>query len=328
MNYGDSIEILKLITKSKKILVNCHRNPDPDSLGGALAMYLMLLKFGKDPYLICPTEIETNLRFLPNMEKIKVIDFANFDYGKYNLLICLDSSSWHIVSGSKELSSWDLPTIVIDHHKTNEKFGLVNLVDAKVTSVSELLYYVFEDWKVELDKDIATCLMAGIIGDTGAFRFPGSTEKTFKVAGKLMASGADKDAIIFDIYSTTPFNLLKFWGKVLEKMKIDRKNKFVYSAMPLKEFESLGSPTYGRESSANLFGEIVADTDFGMIMTEQEKNILSVSFRSRIGFDTSAIAKELGGGGHVYASGAKVEGLSFSKAVEKVLQTARKYARQ
>ena len=99
-------------------------------------------------------------------------------------------------------------------------------------------------------------------------------------------------------------------------------------AQTLLRFLLIPASTLVAESSANLFGEIVADTDFGMIMTEQEKNILSVSFRSRIGFDTSAIAKELGGGGHVYASGAKVEGLSFSKAVEKVLQTARKYARQ
>lgn len=328
MNYEKSPKILELIGKSKKILVNCHRNPDPDSLGSALAMYLVLLKLGKDPYLICPTEIETNLKTVPNIEKIKVIDFSNFDYRKYDLLICLDSSSWHMVTGSKELNPWDFPIVVVDHHKTNEEYGLINLVDMKVTSVSELLYYVFEDLKVELDKDIATCLMAGIIGDTGAFRYPGSTEKTFKVVSRLMELGADKDKIIFDIYSTTPFSLLKFWGKVLEKVKIDRKNKFIYSAIPFDEFESFGSPSFGRESSAGLFAEIVEDTKFGIIMTEQEKDVLSISFRSRTGFDTSAIAKELGGGGHVYASGAKVEELSFDKAVQKVLEVARKYARQ
>jgi phosphoesterase RecJ-like protein len=232
-----------------------------------------------------------------------------------------------MVSAKKgDLVPDNIKIAVIDHHLTNEMFGTLNLVDTNITSVGELLYLVFEDWGVSLDKNIADCLMTGIVGDTGAFSYPGSNERTFKIASELMKLGADKDRAVHQLYRSESFELVKFYGEVLIRSEIDEAGKFFWSAIPYDSYEKLGRPVMAKESSASLFAQIVEGTDFGFVAVEQEKNKLAISFRSRTGFDTSKIASELGGGGHIYASGANVEGLPFDKAIEKVLEVCRKYA--
>jgi phosphoesterase RecJ-like protein len=205
---------------------------------------------------------------------------------------------------------------------------MINLVDDQMNSVGEILYLVINDWGVDINKKVATDLLTGIIGDTGAFRFPGSTEKTFKIAEELMRRGADKDKIVFHIYRSEPFNLIKFYGEVLSGLNLDSKGKFVWIAIPYEKYKTLGKPAAAKESAASLFAQIVEGTEFGFIAVETEKDKLAVSFRSRTGFDTSTIAMALGGGGHIYASACKVEGLAFDKAVKKVLAVARKYAKK
>lgn len=328
MNYKESKKILEEIKKAKRILVNCHRQPDPDSIGSALSCYQVIKKMGKKVSVISPSDLSKNLNFLPFIETIKIIDYDKFDFSPFDLFICLDSSSWKMVTGLEGSKKPDIAIIVIDHHKTNERYGKINLVDDRVKSTGELLYMVFEDWGANINESIATTLLTGIIGDTGAFQYPGVNAKTFDIAKSLMVKGADKDKIINKIFRSNELNLVKFWGEVLRNMELDSEDRFVWSAIPYETFERFGKPESARESSASLFSEVVEGTDFGMIMIEQQKNKLSVSLRSRTGFDTSKISVPLGGGGHVYASGAKVEGLSFEKAVEKVLQTARKFAKK
>ena len=94
------------------------------------------------------------------------------------------------------------------------------------------------------------------------------------------------------------------------------------------EYVKYGKSSVARETSASQFGQIINGTNFSIFMIEQEIDNLSVSLRSRTGFDTSIIAQALGGGGHVYASGARLEGLPFKEAVNKVLRVARKYAKK
>ena len=143
-----------------------------------------------------------------------------------------------------------------------------------------------------------------------------------------MRTGADKDEVVLRVYHSTPFEILKFWGEVLKRLKLDESGKFAWAAVPYSVFRKYGSMKSGRESAASSFAQIIDGTDFGLIMVEEEKKKLSVSFRSRTGFDTSKIAVALGGGGHVYASGGSVKGKPFEKAVEYVLRVARVYAKK
>jgi phosphoesterase RecJ-like protein len=329
MNYPESAKLLEEIRKAKRILINCHRSPDADSIGSALAMNKVLTNMRKTVKLVYPgEELYKNFRFLKGFEKIEPIDFSKFDFSDFDLFIALDSSSWEMVSGIKEMVLPAIDVLVIDHHLTNTKYGKVNLVDEKVSSTGELLYRVLEDWGVEIEKDVATPLLTGIIGDTGVFRYPGVGSSTLEAAGKLIGAGADKDRIVSEIYASSDIKLVKFWVEILQNMQVDDEFQFVWSAVPYEKYSQLGSLRLARESAAGQFAAIVEGTNFGIIMIEQEPKKLSVSLRSRSGFDTTKVALALGGGGHIFASGAKVEGLAFDQAVIKVLETARKFANE
>ncbi|MBU0570262.1 bifunctional oligoribonuclease/PAP phosphatase NrnA [Patescibacteria group bacterium] len=330
MNYKQSKQILKEIKKAKRILLNCHRGPDPDSIGSALAMYWILKKMGKSVDIVCPSEqLYESVSFLKGYGRIqKEIDFSEFDFSEYDLFITLDSSDWQQVTADKNIPLPKIPLVVIDHHVTNPGYGSINLIDHKTTSVGEILYRTFHDWNFKPDKNIANCLMTAIIGDTGAFRFPGVTPKTFQTAQLLMEAGANKDKIIHHIYRSEDFKLMKFYGEALAKSKIDKKARFFWSAISLEDYKRLGNPSFAKEATATLFAQVVEDTDFGFIAVEREKGKLNVSLRSRTGLDVSKIALELGGGGHQYAAGGGIEDLPFDEAVEKVLQICRKHAKK
>ncbi len=328
MNYGQSKGILQEIGKAKKILINCHRGPDPDSVGSALALSKILELMGKEIQIICPSDIPEGLKFLEGQELIKKIDFSSFDFSKYDLFLTIDSASYSMVSGSKNLELPDIKTIVIDHHISNEGFGQINLIDENITSTGELLFRLFEDWGVEITKEVAEFLLTGIVGDTGSFQYQNVGKDTLNVAARLIGFGADKDRIIYNLFRSVTFSEVKMWGKIIESMQIDETHNFVWSKIPITVYTDSPDMESVKEEAANLFSPIIKGTDFGVIMEEREDGSLSVSFRSRSGFDVSKIAKEIGGGGHRAAAGAKIEGLTFEEAVEKVLAASRKYARK
>ena len=200
MNYKQSNKILKEIKGAKKILVNCHRGPDADSVGSALALSGILKNMGKDVSVICPSDIPQDLTFLSGAEGIKRVNFQTFDFSSYDLFLVIDSSTYSMVTGLKDSDKPSIKTIVIDHHISNEKFGEINLVDDTKTSTGELLFKIFEDWGEPISKEIAEPLLTGIIGDTGSFQYQNVGQETLRIAATLMEIGADKDKIIYNIY--------------------------------------------------------------------------------------------------------------------------------
>lgn len=323
MKYKESQLILDKIGKAQKILLGCHRNPDPDTVGSNLAMYQVLSRMGKEVKVICPDNIFEDVKFLPKSEVVEKVDYKSFDYAQYDLFILIDSSSWDMATGNKELAQFDLPIAVIDHHLTNTGFGEINLVDKESVSAAEVVYNVFSDWGEEIDKDIAQCLLAGIIADTGIFGYPHIHSETLAIGKELMDKGADKDQIVEQIYRNIPFEKVKMWGEIISRMEMDVEHKFVWSAVPNEIFEQYGSPVSSKETAASLFSPVVGDTEWGMIIIEEEKGILSISFRSKGSFDVSKLAVELGGGGHLAAAGAKTMHISFEQGVKKILEVAR-----
>jgi phosphoesterase RecJ-like protein len=151
---------------------------------------------GKEVLVICPDEKLSELDFLCCFDKFKRIDYSKFNFESYDLFIILDSASPEVVTGEKDIPLPALTKIVIDHHKTNTSFGDINLIDAERSSATELLYLLFKDWKVKITKELATALMTGILGDTGAFEYHNTTARTLHVAADLMEVGADKDEIL------------------------------------------------------------------------------------------------------------------------------------
>lgn len=328
MNYKESAKILGEIKKAKKILLNCHRSPDPDSVGSALAMRKVLLDMGKEIVIICPDNISNDSKFLHASDVIRKIDYDNFDFSGYDLFIILDSAEWSQILGYGKEKKPSIRKINIDHHFTNEGFGTINLIDAERSSTSEILFKIFEDWDTPISEDIAEDLLAGIIYDTACLEHSSADLGTAKAFVKLMEFGADKNKIVSHIFRNLNFDMVKAMTEITKNMQIDKEFRFVWSAVPYETI-SLYPGAFGVKSmAAGLYAASIQGADFGIIMIEEKKNYLNVSFRAKAGFDISEIADKLGGGGHKQAGATVLRNISFDEAVEKVLAAARKYARK
>lgn len=235
MNYKESKKILSEIKKVEKILVNCHRVPDADSIGSAQAMRKVLENMGKEVTVICPTSIPGNLDFLTKYGEIHRVNYEKFNFSEYDLFIMLDSASRKQVTGIIDASLPEIKIINIDHHKTNSKYGFLNLIEDKATSTAEIVYKIFQDWGVKMDKDVASTLLAGIIADTGVFRFPGVGKEVFEIASDLM-DYANKDMIIKKLYQNYDLEQIKLWAEIIGRIEVDEKHRFAWSAVNRLKF--------------------------------------------------------------------------------------------
>ena len=317
-NYFLSKSILEEITKAQNILINIHRNPDLDSIGSATAVYQALIKiFGKKVTLVCPHKIPEDFKFLKGADNVETVDFNGWA-GKpspYELFLILDSGSYDIVTGSKEIKLPDVKKIVIDHHRTNNwtKYSS-RLLDIKAAATCEIIYQMFIDWGIEIDSDMATSLFSGIAGDTVFFKYGENAKRTFKIATELLDKGADKNKLIDQVFDNFDFDLVQIMGEFLKKMK--KGNGFIYSVLDNKTFIKFGKQRGARETVANLFARSIKGFDFGIMAVEYEKDKFAVSFRSKK-TDVSEIAKKFGGGGHKNAAGATIYG-SIDQVIEKI----------
>ncbi len=293
-----------LINHSKRILLTMHERMDGDDGGSVLALMHHLEKEGKQITCVIKQGVPESLKFLPGSHKIKDdISGANFD-----LLIfcgCADKKR----TGSENISRLNTPTINIDHHPDNSIFGDINIVDPDKSSVAELVYnfFVYNRWPI--NKDIATCLLTGIVTDTGSFKHANTKAETLKAASQLMRKGANISKISKHTYKNKKPQILKAWGRAMENSFYDEKNKIIYSVITekdLKELEVLPKTAFeGFVETLNTAPE----TKFAMFI-RQEGEIIKGSLRSEEHkqIDVSKIAHLFGGGGHKLAAGFSVAG--------------------
>jgi len=327
MYYQQSAKILETINKFKNILINVHRNPDLDSIGSSTALYKALIKMGKNVTLICPHEIPENLNFMKGANMVKTINFkewAGTRPAPTDLLLILDSGSYDIVTGSKEINLPPIKKIIIDHHLTNNwKDYVYRLLDTKASATAEIVYSLLTDWGVDIDKDISTSLLSGIAGDTVFFKYPKDPAKTFSDVSKLLKNGGNYKLLIEKFNDSLSFGFVKLLGEFLKNMKQEGRlpagrQGFVWSAVDYETFKKFGCPRGARETVADSFFRSIKDIDFGIAMIEDEKGKISLSFRSKGDCDVSKIAEKFGGGGHKNAAGTSVKG-EFKKTVKEII---------
>lgn len=281
-----------------------HERMDGDDGGALLAVGNYLEKMGKKITYSIKKGVPPNLSFLPGSEKIADdITHADFD-----LTITFGCSSKDRC-GSENILNLKSLILNFDHHPDNTGFGHVNVVDPKKSSVAELVYdfFLWSGWPIT--KDIATCLLTGIITDTGGFMHSNTQSSTFKAAAELMRKGAQAHKIIKQTYKNKSPQTLKAWGKAMENSYYDEKNKIIYSVMTekdLSEFQSLPQAAFeGFTETLNTMPE----AKFAMFL-RQDGGIIKGSLRSDTfkNIDVSKIAHIFGGGGHKLASGFSVAG--------------------
>lgn len=247
---------------------------------------------------------------------------------KYDLVITLDAPTLtelgKIYNNEAEIFS-NIPVINIDHHASNSHFGTVNLVDIHATSTAEILVSIAEALGVDFDADISTCLLTGIISDTGSFQHANTTPKSLTVAAQMVGFGARQQEIIKYLFKTKSLASLRLWGKILSNLQFDPVLKLVWAGADLDTITSVGAT--GQDISG-LIDELmtsVPGAEIIVLITERESGTINGSIRTSKGVDASAIAGLLGGGGHLGAAGFKLANTNLQEASSKVIESVRAF---
>ena len=160
------------IQKAEDIVILTHENPDGDAIGSSLAMYLTLVKMGKQVDVIIP-EFPKAYEFLPGADNVKKEGREEI----YDLAICVDVTGINRLNGYSKYFEDAKVKIQIDHHQVNEMFADYNFVNPASPACAQNLIFIIEQLGVEIDKEIGTCLLTGIITDTGGFKYEGVSEE-------------------------------------------------------------------------------------------------------------------------------------------------------
>ncbi len=310
-------EILKQIQKAEKIVILTHESPDGDAVGSSLAMKLILEKLEKNADVIIP-EYSRLFNFLPSAEEIMI----DSEIKNYDLAISVDCATFKRMA-KKEYFENAKSTIVIDHHGSNTMYGDLNYVNPASPACCEVIAGMVKYYEIDLTKDIGTCLMTGIITDTGGFRHVGITPETFEFTADLIRLGVD----VPDIYKRTlntktraNFELSK---RVMDRMELLEDGKVTFTYMNKQDEEEVGAEPGDHEGLVEIGRDIEGVEVSIFIRQKENEDAYKISMRSGNKVNVSDICFLFGGGGHPRAAGALIQG-NVEQVKEKLMKEVRK----
>lgn len=299
------------IKKHRSFLITTHHNPDADAACSALAMAAVLKKMGKRTTVVNEDSLSSWLTFLPQskgfLRRSQLKKAPAFD-----AVIILDCGDYERIGGVSKLIGAHR-TINIDHHVTNDSFAHINLVWPKASSTCEMLFELFKEAKVKLDKDLSVLLYAGIMTDTGSFRYDNTTAQTHTIAAELMSFGLSASDLYQRLYVGIPSRDIKGFVDVIHSAELLLNNKVYCVMLPCKTAESFSK---GFDLKEKLFGFLrsVEGIEVVVILHQLASRVTRINLRSQNKFDVAKLASQFNGGGHKKAAGAKIQaGLEESK---------------
>jgi phosphoesterase RecJ-like protein len=293
------------IKESNNILLFAHTRPDEDTSGSVLALYGYIKNLNKNVDVACFDPFPDYLIYFSE----NVFQFPDrLNLKKYKLIIACDSVERGFDKIKNNLNENQIIAL-IDHHPDISIKGDINIIDPTYSSVCEIIYDFFEFNKIKITRPIATCLLLGILGDTGTFQHSNTTPRVMEIASRLMKAGAPLAKIVGAAFSNKNISTLRLWGKAFEKARINQENGMIVSVLTKKDIEECGASAEDIAQVAGILNT-VPGTKFSLILSERGDGIIKGSLRSEAykGVDVSRIAASFGGGGHKLASGFEIKG--------------------
>ena len=303
------------IEEADNFLLTTHVNSDADGLGACMAWAHLLRGLGKRADIGLPEPPAGQCSFLAGWDGVR--HFADLDLSRYRYAIVADCPSLDRIGPVRPGLSPDIRLLNIDHHQDNECFGAVNIVE-EVSSTCELLYHLASGLGYEVDAVAAAQLYAGILFDTGGFRFSLTSATTFEVAADLVRRGARLDAIAQDVFGNKSFGSVKQRGQAIESLVLRLGGRVAVLHLDLAAMSA------GEPDEVVNYGLMIQGVEVAVLLKERAPGCYRVSLRSRDKVDVSQVAGTFGGGGHARAAGLELTGVP-EDIVEDILTEISRY---
>lgn len=297
-------QIGELIQQHQTFLIAAHERPDGDSIGSALAFYHILRGMGKDAVVYNQDSTPENFLFLPGSE---LITQALPPVENFEVAVILDCGELERV-GKEAATIAKIPNFVnIDHHVSNGEFCDVRLLDASASSTGELIFRLARHIEFPLTREIATCLYAAILTDTGGFRYGNTRSGTLLAAAWLVDKGAEPQWISENIYESDPPGRIRLLAAVLPTLTIEEEGRVGSLVVTQKALAESGALSDHAEGFVD-FPRSIRGVEISLLYAEMADGRFKISLRSKGKTNVERVARFFGGGGHVNAAGCRVSG--------------------
>lgn len=301
-------KIIEAIESYDKIIIHRHVRPDPDALGSQAGLAHLIKRHYPNKEIYIVGDEEQSLGFISKMDEVNDESFHGA------LIIICDTANVERISDERYVNGDKV--IKIDHHPNEDPYGDLIWVDTSASSVSEMIYELYETWQdlrgMKLTTEAAKCLYAGIIGDTGRFRYPNTTPKTFQYASELLKK---------------PFSPVELYEQMEKKSLQDaRLEGYILTHFELLEtgagtisltkdlLQQYGVTTSEASRLVNSFANVEGLKAWVCFIEEQDQELIRVRLRSK-GPKINGLAQNFNGGGHPLAAGASVHSWEETKQV-------------
>ncbi len=306
-------EIYPLLEQPRRVVIIMHQKPDADAMGSTLGLSLFLRQLGHQTTVISPTNWAEWLKWMPGCAGV-----IDYEYSPEKAIAALDQAEWifcldfntltrtrHMAARLRKIS---VPKLLIDHHQQPEEAVFAyGISDTGKSSTSEMVYdLIVESGHADkIDIDIAACLYAGVMSDTGSFRFPGASAAVHRMVAALKDTGLNHTQIHENLFDNFLENKLRFMGFVLQnRMEVYYEFNAALIAIPWKDLVRYEIKTGDTEGLVNYPLSIQGIKMAALIIDRDEE--VKCSFRSKGGFDVNTFARTyFDGGGHFNAAGGR-----------------------
>ena len=309
-----------LLAAAARVVIICHRNPDGDAIGSLLGLCLLIEKQfpGKQVALHCKDGVPETFNYLPSIARTDPHD-PTMQEG--DVLVFLDSAEPKLTEmheSSPELFGDTYPSICIDHHPTNSRYALVNIVEPEASSTCEIIVNIADHIGWEITSDAGTALLTGVYTDTGGLLHSNTSAAVYRTVARLLRSGARRQQIVQEVFRTSKLSTLKLWGRVLEKISLNDAGGAI-SAVTEGDFRATGAD-YSELTGAIDYVNTIPGMRFSLILSQRNGTVKGSLRTLRDDIDVSKMAGQFSGGGHRKAAGFSLPGKLESEVRWRVTQ--------
>lgn len=304
-------ELYGQIADPKQVVITMHQKPDADAMGSTLGLYHFLVQFGHKVTVISPTNWAGFLNWMPGSKS--VLDYerdtekANAVIDKADWIFCLDFNTLSRTKRMEEkLAAATGQRILIDHHQEpqTEVFAY-GISDTGKSSTAEMVYdfIIASGYTDKINKEVSECLYAGVMTDTGSFRFSSSGASVHRMVADLKEKGLEHNIIHEALFDNFSENRFRFIGNVLlNRMEVFYEYNTALIAVPQSDLIKYDIKTGDTEGLVNFPLSIEGIKLAAIIIDRGEER--KCSFRSKGAFDVNSFARKyFNGGGHYNAAG-------------------------
>lgn len=306
-------EISRIIKQSKTFFIAGHTKPDGDALGSGLALASLLRRMGKKVTHCSLDPVPQDMTFMNGCKSIKVTNKISKNFDCAIILECISFARMGDIISPTQAKK----TINIDHHLAHTNFGDVNYIVPTSSSVSELIYDVFKNLKINPTKQEAENLYIGIVTDTGRFQQLNTNANSHLVVADLLKYGVNSNKLCKKLFLTMEISKMRLYGFALSNIETAFEDKLVYIKLTKEMFKKAKASDTDTDGIIN-YCISAPKAVVGCLLKEVNNKTTKLSFRSIEQFNLLNIVKLFNGGGHKNAAGCTINA-DINTATKKII---------